>query len=1177
MQWQQQISGTAEQRTLIERLLRISLLLRVGAALLLTAGAAMGQQNGSAADTGRRPDVTADASQASGVESQVGGDPVRSSMSGELLLRTNSGELVPLRQLLGIDYRSIVDELLNRGQQQLVVPRFEVARLELSGEVERDVVTLSAELTIRVQQDHEWVTVPVAFSDLHIDDISHTAESAHARAIPETSDPAQKRWHLYGAGLHTIQLRLIGKTRPQTPAGHALNLNLPRATISHAKIRFASPVELQKLPPDSVERTVADETGVREAEFWGLTPSFSLSWVEVVAQVSRRPVIQVQSNRMKLDLNSIPVALTGIQTLQISGSPVNELTVLFPQGFLLLEVSALNQSGASVLSGFEVTSVQNGSSAVVRLAGPMEGLLTLNFEMELLNRAFPQDVQVRLPIVGTASTQSGDLDIMIPPGLRVQQTRVEGAQRKRVTSETDASVQATAFRLRSVDSVVVLHVEEIQAQYAVSPEVDFEPNADNVLMTARFPVNVLTGSLLDVNIRWPGYSGGIWQLLPGTTFLISEKQNRPLSLEQAADDANSFKLTFPERQSGQFRVEFRAFAPAAALRSAGATLTCPVIESREQEPVIITTVESDTYSLQPINSETSRSLQTAPFQSAAIAQAMEQGRNAQAWLHVQPEVPLTFELVRQAPSVTTSMSVGLTPRDAGIEVRQEILFQIEHSELAVLSFIVPEGVQPAVTIAGESERLRASLDSPTSWSFRLPTSRRGRIRVYVDYLWQVRTDEVRDSLQLELPLVLPLPQSSDMTRCEVGASVASGLRVKDEQNWSPVFSDRFEAAWLISGPASSVPIEWQRSVLLNPDDSPMFLMSRTRVTMTEAVTTTLAVFEKSPGQIRFRLPTGVKPESITFNGRSLRELDGKAYTATEDASVRWTIALRSDLQRQEPALTGSGIRNPSTNISEGSAVIDTSDGVLMEIQTRERTDAVSSLYQSASFHRPEFETMELAIPSIWVFESHDNFRVVSRKALQTSLTGFRESLLRSTSHVNTLEARIDAVLSPYPAKMRSRLSERVNEWMTTEHRQDAFFALSDSGPLSVYLIPTVSLLLVSATTCVIFFGLMCGLRLPSLAVPILFVVSAVPAMYLAWPEWTVMLTPYVIVGIVFGIVSLTFQRLSSDRQLRFPGRGRTGEMLTVFGYSGFLSGSSSVVRSDSVVSTGSEISASAGR
>ncbi len=154
--------------------------------------------------------------------------------------------------------------------------------------------------------------------------------------------------------------------------------------------------------------------------------------------------------------------------------------------------------------------------------------------------------------------------------------------------------------------------------------------------------------------------------------------------------------------------------------------------------VVITTIESDQYSLRPLNSESGRPLATVPYQSDAVTQAVGENRRVQTWLHDSPAVPIRFELVDQAPSVTAEMSIGLTSQQAGIQVHQEIYFQIEHRDLATLSLNVPNGLQPVVRIAGEKEALRASLDAPTTWSFRLPKARRGDLRIEVDYLWPLR-------------------------------------------------------------------------------------------------------------------------------------------------------------------------------------------------------------------------------------------------------------------------------------------------------------------------------------------------------------------------------------------------------------------------------------------------------
>ncbi|MBC7966102.1 MAG: hypothetical protein H7Z17_09280, partial [Fuerstia sp.] len=558
----------------------------------------------------------------------------------DVLLRTESGDLIPYRELLPID--RVIDELLQRGLEQLAVPMYTIAQQELSAVVNHDEITVTLELRIQVRPADEWVMIPMSFGDVFVKRFDHKSDAPKSEAVPELGDQNSRKLHLFGAGTHTITLEMMGKARSLAPGIRQLTLNLPSATASHSVIQFAGPVELRSLPVGAVDKPTRDDKGVRSVEFWGLAPEFSLSWSDVVQRVAQKPVIQVL-NRMKLDLTTIPVNLTGTQQLQISGSPISEVRVTFPDGFQLQEVDARNASGISVLNNFERTSTTGPVTALVRLTAATEGLLTLSFDLELTNRTFPQDIRVALPAIQDANVQTGDLDILFPTGLLVQQTVVEGAQRKRVTSETDLSVAATAFRLRSTESHVVLHVEETESQFAVTPEITLQPDAQNVILTAHYQISVLTGSLLDLAIYWPGYSSGEWQRLPGTTRLIAGKNIVPLSLQQSDTETDVLQTTFRERQSGEFIVEFQAYAPLAAVRSGAIQLRCPEIQARLGQPFVLTTIESDEYSIRPISMGTGEPLPTVPLSALAAAVAVGSGLQSESWLHEDASIPIRLE------------------------------------------------------------------------------------------------------------------------------------------------------------------------------------------------------------------------------------------------------------------------------------------------------------------------------------------------------------------------------------------------------------------------------------------------------------------------------------------------------------------------------------------------------
>lgn len=1057
--------------------------------------------------------------------------PSVSGAGSDVVIRTATGELIPLSPLLG---KGIVEELLQRAQEQRNIPRYTIAQMEVRGTINRDEVQLSVELQIQVNAESEWVTVPLAFGDVYLTKFSSTSDVAEGQALLTSGEQNSRRWYLRGKGLHTVKMDLVGKPRIISPGVSQLNLTLPSATASHSVLTFSLPVELQKLPSGAVDKAIRNEQGVNQVELWGLPASFSLTWSEVVTRVAQKPVIQVQ-NRLRLDLTTIPVTLTGTQNLQISGSPVSEVNVTFPQGFELVGADARNAAGVSVLKNFESPPTSGPVAAAIRLTSAMEGSLTLSFDLELTNRQFPLDIKVSLPSIKDVNQQSGDLEILSPTGLPVEQTEQKGVQRIRVPSESDLSVAATAFRMRSPESWIVMHVEETEPQFAVSPELSLQPNQQNVLVTTRYPVSVLKGSLLDLSIVWPGYSGGEWQILPGTMVLINGKTNLPLPLTMklSESEADVLQLTFPERQSGEFVVEFRAFASLPSVRSGDILLRCPEVQKRQGQPFVLTTIESDEYLIRPISTGTGELLPTVPIRVPASSDDIKPGLNSESWLHDDPTVPIRLQLAEQAPSVRAEITLGLQPRENGIEVQESIRFEIEHRDMTILSLKVPAGIRPTVRVAEQAEALRATIES-SNWNFRLPEPRRGSLSVDVTYLW-LKPPDAASSVNDVYQLPIILPQSAEVRSVRTGTSSHSGLKVSGETNWSPVYSERFESAMETTQPVVSVPLQWEdRDAAASYTASPDLIFAQTRIIGRQVITSTLAAFDSLPETVSVETPRDIGIEAILLGGKSLTAGDAdKTIIRLEgipDRDVnRWIIS----------AGKVSGAQN-------GPAVL--------EFRVREKLPEKPALWLRGVIRRAVVVGELSAVPVVWCVGSQDEFQAVPASMEFFALTHRSSALLTGGETARTIADRqLQAVLSPYTADLQLVMMERADEWLGQQGRQDLFFGSADSGALKLYLVPQVSLLLVSALSCVAFFLLMSIFRHITFIVPALFFCCLGLVAWLIFPERTLMLAPYAGMGMVFGIVSVIFQRRATDRRQQFSGSPRANNALTVFGFSGVLS------------------------
>ncbi len=756
----------------------------------------------------------------------AGEDTVAAGGPQDLFLRTEDGRLIPLRELLGADAVRVL--MARAGDQQL--PGYWVARLELQGKVEGDVLDLEVELQVVVRAVSEWVSVPLAFGDVYLTDFRHVSSVPGAESVLQVGDQNQRRWSLRGAGLHQLKFHLSGKTRTAGPGIHQLNLSLPEAAASHAMFEFSRPVEMQKLPAGAVDRQTRDERGVRKVEFVGLSGTVPLSWSEVSPPVAVRPVVQVQ-NRMKLDLTTIPASLTGTLQLQVTGSPLSEVLVTWPEGFVVREVQARNGSAVSVLENYELTAGSGEREALIRLSGPVEGTLVLEYEVERSNRSFPQDIRVSVPLVRDATVQTGDVELIFPAGLLVQQKKVEGAQRRRVTAETDAGAAATAFRLRSRESFIELHVEEMEAQYAVTTELGIRPQGLSVLLTGQIRVNVLRGALQELLLDWTAMAEGSawteWSLLPGGARLQRSGRSIPLSPELSAEVAGkpgTLRFVFPERQSGEFLLDFQAVTEVPAgtatdtvsgwLEKNRLLLQCPQVQSRRGQPVVLRTEESDEYQAVLLNAGSGERLRAVPAASSlgagfsgvssVSAGAGEAGNGADSargssWLQEDSGEPVWIHLVPQRQTIRASLAAGLTAVPRGVEVLETIELDVMHRAITEVTLLVPETVQPLVRVAGEEGALRAVIGKSNEWTFRLPQAKRGTIVLEVRWLKSVGAEAGASGGSVaangeELNIDLVVPRAARIWRVLAGTS-ASGLEVREGSGWEPVYSEKYTSAW----------------------------------------------------------------------------------------------------------------------------------------------------------------------------------------------------------------------------------------------------------------------------------------------------------------------------------------------------------------------------------------------
>lgn len=1122
--------------------------------------------------------------------------------AGELLLRTEEGRLIPLQDLLGAEAVNLL--LMRAGEQQL--PGYWIARLEMQGQVEGDVLDLDVELQVVVRAAAEWVSVPLAFGDVYLTDFQHESAVAGADAVLQVGDQNQRRWSLRGAGLHRLKFHLSGKTRSGGPGVHQLNLMLPESAASHAVFEFSRPVEIQKPPAGAVDRQTRDERGVRKVEFVGLSGAATLSWSDVAPPVAVKPVVQVQ-NRMKLDLTTIPASLTGTLQLQVTGSPLSEVLVTWPEGFMVKGIQARNSSGSSVLNNYVVTPESEDREALIAVAQGVDGNLTIEYEAERSNRSFPQDIRVSVPLVRDATVQTGDVELIFPAGLLVQQKKIEGAQRRRVTADTDAGAAATAFRLRSRDSFIELHVEEMEAQYAVTTELGIRPQGTSVLLTGQIRVNVLRGALQELLLDWTAMAEGSawteWSLLPGGARLQRSGRSIPLNPEVSPASPGApgtLKFVFPERQSGEFLVAFQAVTEVPSgtatdklpvwLEKNRLLLQCPQVQSRRGQPVVLRTEESDDYQAVLLNAGSGERLRGVPAASSlsagfsgvssvpagaanttgseVTAGAGEEpdSQRASSWLQEDSAQPVWIKLEPQKQMIRAAVTAGLTAAARGVEVLETIELDVLHRDISEVTLLVPESVQPVVRVAGVLEPLRAVIGKSNEWTFRLPQATRGSLLLEVRWLKAAGSgmgavgDAALVKSEEDLDIELVVPRGARIWRVLAGTS-ASGMEVRGGSGWEPVYSETYTSAWRHS--------QWSGG----PGEG-----------LENAAATSGAEGEAVQPAGRLLVPLRYRRGALegVGSGPVLALAESRLFPGQALTSCRWYFERRperlvldvpEELSLESIVLCGqslngrSGVlqaqRDTDQRLVKWEILPEVLSGleapagglVVLELRVRQELRVPAGMrgiverLRQREIQRVRLRGESSSATLIWLLRPQSGQSVVTSTEPLASLSPLPARVFGSESGARAVSLRqLEAVMSAFPEGIRIAALECGTSWLKGSGDHDLCLGSGEDSLVRVSLVPQSLLLLVTALVCLVVFVLLTWLiRLP-LGLPIPLAAAGLTGLWVAIPDWAALVLPWSISGVLAGVLGAAVQRWSLIRRFGVASLRRVTERPTVFGF-----------------------------
>ncbi|MCP4510523.1 MAG: hypothetical protein GY826_29450, partial [Fuerstiella sp.] len=278
-------------------------------------------------------------------------------------------------------------------------------------------------------------------------------------------------------------------------------------TVADAELSSGGPFQL----------TTDTAAGTSELVTWGLTEDTEITWTPASEVLNEGATVQATSPaRMTLDLTTEPASFRGTQALTVSGGSIGEMQVHLPNGFELVTMTATDADGNTISEPTATVNASDDGLVQIRFESPATGAVTLNYDLNLRDTTYPQNISVQMPDIASVSNESADVDIFVPGGLDIERPQEIDVRRSRVESTREGRTPALAYRLLSSASQVTLRISESEAFFAVAPHINFATEQNNVLLKARFAVRMVRGSLKQLEIVWPNYIQDGWQILDGS-------------------------------------------------------------------------------------------------------------------------------------------------------------------------------------------------------------------------------------------------------------------------------------------------------------------------------------------------------------------------------------------------------------------------------------------------------------------------------------------------------------------------------------------------------------------------------------------------------------------------------------------------------------------------------------
>lgn len=674
-------------------------------------------------------------------------------------VRDDAGNLIPLAN--DVDVKQLLGQLRNADEPAESVPLFHVTSIKLTGEVRGDIAELTAVIRLRVDDETNWVRVPIRLEEALLRaEAEHTPpeglDAEKAGAKPDAREVGRdgiRHWYFRGKGLHTLTLPLSVAVRDLLPAKR-LRLTIPRTAVSSISLQVpladvnVDVVSPLKSPYEISHENVGDpDLGPPVPHsviaVTGLAPQLDLVWSPKANAKQAQSVLRTET-QMLIDLTRSPVYIAVSQEISPLSGAFAEVVVSLPDGFEAVAVDGTDYASL-------VRDPEDKRHVTVKFKKSISQPTRLNWTL----KSTADDAKLKVVLspmkVERARISRGTIDIRTPDGFRFNRLEEHELERASVRGAVAADQIATAYQYHDDQFRLSLEAVPIAASFTVDPVCFVRIEDNRIEMHGIYRFHVDRGVVQAVEFQWPRRTEDGWEY---------KVRNRDgVELESVAAAAESLTVILPPQRPNTFEIHVFAKRPRDPQNQV-INLGFPGLAN--QSPATIVVSHAHNLDSQLTASDGSALLRISRDEQADVAKQF-----AAYIVGVRPtfhRLPASaFEaqatVIRHAQQVGVATEVEIELLDEIAKVTQTFKYDVQFEAISQVRLRLPVSlglsVQPRLL---DGTRLVADGEGLTdgSWrrqQFQLPEGRLGAFDVVVRYELPLEQASADESLRQTIAFV----------------------------------------------------------------------------------------------------------------------------------------------------------------------------------------------------------------------------------------------------------------------------------------------------------------------------------------------------------------------------------------------------------------------------------------